>query len=121
MRYQIWDKKSNIITPIGEVLTPEQWIARYPMTGLDGIKTIIGGGVINGSVCIEFTGYVENYRKMGCDFSTCTTDQEILNAIEAFEDAMNKPVESTEPTTEERIAAALEAQVMMALPDETEV
>lgn len=118
MRYQIWDKTSNIITPVGEVLTPEQWIARYPMTGLDGIKTIIGGGVINGSVCIEFTGYVERYEKMGCDFSACTTDQEILEAIEAFEDSLNMRVVSEEPTAEERIAAALEAQVMMSLPDE---
>ena len=118
MRYKIWDKKSNIITPIGEVLTPEQWIARYPMTGLDEIKTIIGGGVINGTVCIEFTGFVNRYRSMGCDFSACTTDQEILDAIEAFEDSLHTRKEPLEPTAEERIAAALEAQVMMSLPDE---
>lgn len=114
MKYQIWDKKSNIITPIGEVLTPEQWVARYPMTGVDGIKTVIGGGVVNGTVCMEFTGFVENYKKAGCDFTECKTDQDILNTIEAFEDAINSV---SVVTAEERIAAALEAQVMMSLPD----
>lgn len=118
-RYQIWDKKSNVITPIGEVLTPEQWVQRYPMAGVDGIKLIIGGGTINGSVCMEYTQTVDTYEKMGCDFSECTTEQEVLDAIEAFEDEMNTPDESY-VSTDERIAAALEAQVMMDMPDETE-
>lgn len=115
-KYQIWDKTSNVITPIGEVLTPEQWIERYPMASLPNIKLVIGGGVINGSVCMEFTGMVDSYAKMGCDFSGCSTDQDYLDAIEAFEDEQNQPVEII--TAEERIAAALEAQVMMSLPDE---
>ena len=114
MKYQIWDKKSNIITPIGEVLTPAQWVTRYPMTGVEGIKTVIGGGVVNGTVCMEFTGFVDNYKKAGCDFANCETDQDILNAIEAFEDSINN---QHVVTAEERIAAALEAQVMMSLPD----
>lgn len=113
-RYQIWNKTSNIITPIGEVLLPEQWIARHPMCGVEGIKTVIGGGVVNGSVCMEFTGMVEAYTKRGCDFSACTTDQEYLDVIEAFEDAQ---ATSTEVSTDERIASALEAQVMLAMPD----
>lgn len=118
-RYQIWDKKSNVITPIGEVLTPEQWIQRYPIAGVDGIKLIIGGGTINGSVCMEYSQTVDTYEKMGCDFSECTTDQEVLDTIEAFEDAMNT-VDESAVSTEERIAAALEAQVMMSMPDDTE-
>lgn len=126
MRYQIWDKKSNIITPIGEVLTPEQWVKRYPMAGVDGIKTIISGGVINGAVLMEFTGTVENFAKRGCDFSACETDQDYLDAIEAFEDNQNAAITTSAaaaaaiPTADERIAAALEAQVMMSLPDEEE-
>ena len=40
-----------------------------------------------------------------------------LAVIEAFEDEMNAP--SNEPTTDERIAAALEYQVMASLTDET--
>lgn len=41
-------------------------------------------------------------------------------AITAIQDILNTPVEqSTEPTAEERIASALEYQVMSSLPDET--
>ena len=57
------------------------------------------------------------YESQGADFSACKTAEDKLTVIEAFEDAMNAP--STEPTTDERIAAALEYQVMASLPDET--
>ena len=116
-RYQIWDKKSNVITPIGEVLTPEQWINRYPMAGVDGIDLIIGGGTINGSVCMEYTQTKDMYEKMGCDFSSCETKQDVLDTIEGYEDEMNTP-DPNYVSNEERIASALEAQVMMSLPDE---
>lgn len=113
-KYQIWDKTSNIITPIGEVLTPEQWIARYPMAGIEGISIIIGGGTINGSVCMEYSQTVDTYEKMGCDFSNCTTPEDVLDVIEAFEDAMNNPeVDEDYISTDERIASALEAQLLL--------
>ena len=42
-------------------------------------------------------------------------------AIAAIQEILNTPVEeNTDPTAEERIAAALEYQVMASLPDETE-
>ena len=47
-----------------------------------------------------------NYENMGADFSTCVTDEDVLKVIEDFEDAANTP--STEPSTEERTATALE-------------
>lgn len=111
-RYQIWDKTSNIITPIGEVLTPEQWIARYPMAGVEGINIIIGGGTINGSVCMEYSQTVDTYEKMGCDFSACATPEDVLDVIEAFEDAQNSTDEDY-ISTDERIASALEAQLLL--------
>lgn len=117
-RYGIWNKIDPIITPIGEVLTPEQWIERYPVAGVHSIKVVCGGGEINGAFFGTLGSMVEHYEKQGCDFSACETDEEKLAAIEAFEDAMNAP--STEPTAEERIAAALEYQVMSSLPDEEE-
>lgn len=104
-RYQIWDKVSPVITPIGEMLTPEQWIGRYPAAG--SIKTVCAGGELNGAFFGIFSSMVDMYGKNGCDFSACETDQDYLDAIEAFEDEMNKP--STEPTPEERQAQALEA------------
>lgn len=114
-RYKIWDKKSNVLTLVGENLTPEQWMARYSWAGIDGVKMIIGGGVINGTVAMEFEATKEMYAKMGCDFSNCTTDEEVLAAIEYFED---NPPASDEPSVEERTAAALEFLAMNSLPDE---
>ena len=53
------------------------------------------------------------YEAQGADFSGCETAEDKLVVIEAFE--MNKP--NMEPTSEERIAAAPEYQVMASLPD----
>ena len=118
-RYAIWDKQSPILTPIGEVLSAEKWIDRYPIAGISTIKVVCAGGEINGAFFGTLGQMTEMYSKMGCDFSACESDQDILDAIEAFEDAQNAP--SDEPTTDERIAAALEYQVMASLPDEEEV
>ena len=111
-RYAIWNKQDPIITPIGEVLTAEQWIDRYPVAGVATIKVVCGGGEINGAFFGTLGQMVEMYGKMGCDFSACETDQDKLAVIEAFEDAQNAP--RNEATAEERIAAALEYQNMMA-------
>ena len=118
-KYKIWDKKSNVIVPTGKVFTPEQWIAKYPMAGVEGIKLIIGGGAINGSVCMEFTETIATFKKMGCDFSNCQKDQDYLDKIEQFEDKESQEG-SNFVSTDERIAAALEAQLMLSIPDEEE-
>lgn len=106
-RYAIWNKQDMILTPIGEVLSAEKWIERYPIAGVETIKVVCAGGEINGAFFGTLGQMVEMYAKNGCDFSACETDQDKLDAIEAFEDAMNTP--SSEPTAEERQAAALEA------------
>ena len=106
-RYAIWDKVSPIITPIGEVLTAEKWIERYPVAGVQSITVVCAAGDINGAFFGTLGQMVQMYTAQGADFSSCTTDEEKLEVIEAFEDAMNAP--STEPTAEERQAAALEA------------
>lgn len=101
-KYVIWDKKSEVITPIGEVLTPEQWIARRPIANI--VPTVVSGGVINGAFFGVYSEMVDIYEKMGCDFTGCTTEQEYLDAIEAFEFARS------EEGKEDRVAE-LEAQV----------
>ena len=118
-RYAIWDKKSSILTPIGEVLTAEQWIARYPVAGVESIKVVCAAGEINGAFFGTLGQMVQMYEAQGADFSACETDEDKLAVIEAFEDLMNTP--SDEPTADERIAAALEYQVMASLPDDEEV
>ena len=117
-RYAIWDKVSPVYTPNGKKFTAEQWKERYPIAELESVKIVCGGGELNGAFFGVFSEMVEMYRKAGCDFSECVTDQEYLDAIEAFEDLINTP--SDEPTAEERIAAALEYQTMTTLPDEEE-
>jgi len=112
-RYQIWNKTDNIITPIGEILTPAQWIERYPMAEV--LDIVISGGAINGGCCMEYTSFKDSYEHMGCDFSQCVTKQDCLDAIEAFEDEMNTPIEVLSDQT--RIADALEDLVVLSMPD----
>lgn len=118
-RYGIWDKVSPVITPVGEVLSAEQWIARYPAAALNTITVVCSAGEINGGFFGTLGQMMQIYEAQGADFSGCETDEEKLEVIEAFEDAMNAP--STEPSTDERIAAALEYQVMSSLPDADEI
>ena len=115
--YAIWDKMSPIIVPTGKVFTAEQWKDKYPVAALENITVVCSAGEINGAFFGTLGQMEQMYTAQGADFSACTTDDEKLEVIEAFEDAMNAP--SDEPTTEERIAAALEYQVMASLPDET--
>ena len=114
-RYAIWNKQDPIITPIGEVLTAEQWKERYPVAALANIKVVCAAGEINGAFFGTLGQMVDMYGNQGCDFSNCSTDEEKLAAIEAFEAEMNKPNDM--PSAEERIAAAMEYQVMASLPD----
>lgn len=115
-RYVIWDKVSPVITPIGEFFTAEQWIERYPAA--QAITYVCQAGEINGGFFDSLAQMKMVYHQSGADFSACTTDEEVLEVIEAFEDKMNEP--SNEPTSEERIAAALEAQNLMSMDDITE-
>lgn len=120
-RYAIWNKIDPIITPIGEVLSAEQWIQRYPVAGLETITVVCATGEINGAFFGTLGQMVQTCEAEGGDFSACTTAEEKLEVIEAFEDERNKPKENLTPTAEERIAAALEYQVMASLPDEEDI
>ena len=119
-KYAIWNRQDPIITPSGEVFTPEQWIERYPIAGIETITVICSAGEINGGFFGTLGQMVDLYEKNGCDFSECTTPEEKLAVIEAFEDKMEEEAmaASEEVSVEERIAAALEAQVLMSMPDE---
>lgn len=119
-RYAIWDKTSDIYT-LGtdpntgkNHYTASEYIQTFaPWAAKDGVNIIVGSGVINGTCFMEFDATKESYVRRGADFSKCTTPEEVLTAIEAFED---KPAD-TSPTAEERIAAALEYQTVASMPD----
>jgi hypothetical protein len=111
-RYAIWDKASDIYTPGRDAATGKQrWTAqeyidsRAQWADNPLVKVIVGGGVINGTVFMEFEATVEHYKKMGAQIEDGMTDAEVLAAIEEFEDTPPAP---GEPSPEERIAAALE-------------
>ena len=124
MKYAIWNKRDSVITPIGEVLSAEEWISRYPVAGLDSITVVCAGGEINGAFFGTLGQMTDLYGSQGCDFSNCETDQDKLDAIEAFEKAMNTKKEPTGVSNEEltatslaSIAASLEYQNMLTLED----
>lgn len=125
-KYAIWNKKDPIITPIGEVLTAEEWKQRYPVAALEHITVICSAGEVNGGFFGTLGQMVQMYEAQGADFSACETDEDKLNAIEAFEDTRNaadEGVVSNEELTATSlasIAASLEYQNMMTLED-TEV
>ena len=80
-RYAIWNKKDPILTPIGEVLTANQWIQRYPMAGLDTITVVCAAGEINGAFFGTLGQMIQMYENQGCDFSAYTTPEEILKTL----------------------------------------
>jgi hypothetical protein len=120
-RYKIWDKKEDIYTPgvgtdgKGHYTATEYINTHAPWAANPNVKVVIGGGNINGTVFMEFEAMKETYKKIGVTWSDSATDEEILKAIEDYED---KPQEQV-VTAEERIAAALEYQVLTTIPDAT--
>ena len=126
-KYAIWNKEDNILTPIGEVLTPEQWIERYPIAGIENITVICSAGEINGAFFGTLGQIVEAYERQGADFSTCTTPEEKLAVIEAFDEEkeqIQKEASANAVSNEEltatslaSIAASMEYQNMMTLED----
>lgn len=116
-RYQIWDKTSDIYTPSGAKFTAAEWAAHYPWVNIPNAKMIITTGIINGGAAMEFEATKEIYAKRGATITDDMTDEEVLAAIEDFED--NPPV-SAEATAEERIAAALEYQNLISMSDAEE-
>lgn len=111
-RYKIWDGVEPVYTYGAPYkFTADQWRVKNPWAEVAPC-VLSGEGAINGAFCMPYPDMVAIHKNRGCDFSECTTEQEHLDAIEAFEDERNKP--STEPTAEERIAAAMEYQNALA-------
>lgn len=123
MKYEIWNKQDPILTPIGEVLTAEQWIERYPIAGIPTITVVCAKGEINGAFFGTLGQMVEIYTQQGADFSGCVTDREKLDVIEAFDEyrntAQNTTVSNEELTATSlaSIASSLEYQNMLTLED----
>lgn len=124
-RFAIWDKKSDVLTPSGEVFTAEQWMARYPVARLDSITVLCSAGEINGGFFGTLGQMVQVYESEGADFSSCKTDEDKLAVIEAFDEARENASSNTVSNEEltatslASIASSLEYQNMMTLDDVT--
>ena len=70
-RYAIWNKQEPILTPIGEVLTAEQWIERYPIAGVSTVTVVCAAGEINGGFFGTLGQMTQMYEAQGADFSAC--------------------------------------------------
>jgi hypothetical protein len=114
MKYKIWNKTDNLITPTGKVFTPQEIFAEYPASQVEGINYIIADQPINMTVFMEFEQTKNVYKSMGANITDDMTKEEVLLAIQEFEE--NPP--APQPTAEERIASALEFQNLLAMPDE---
>lgn len=113
-RYQIWDKVSNVYTPSGNMYTAEEWINKYKWINIPGMVPVMSAGSINGALIDELHQMKSRYEQQGATFDDTLTDQQLLDAIEAFEDQRNEEAKiaaqeaAATPTAEERIAAAME-------------
>lgn len=122
-KYKIWDKKSNVYTPIGEELTPEMWIARNGWINIPTAVPIVAGGIINGAYSGELSQMKDMCEARGAVFEENLTDEELLLAIEQFEVERNTPDpsyvsnEELTATSLASIAASMEYQNMMTLED----
>ena len=119
-RYAIWNKQDPILTPIGEVLTAEEWIQRYPIAGVGSITVVCAAGEINGGFFGTLGQMVQMYEAEGADFSACVTNEDKLAVIEAFEDARNDTSgvvsnEELTATSLASIASSMEYQNMLTL------
>lgn len=117
MKYKIWNGTDTIYTPDGKKFTPDEWRGMWPWANIPGVKMIIQDAPINGQVAMEFEQTKTVYKSSGAKIVDGMTDEEVLAAISEFEE--NPPI--TVASAEERIAAALEAQVMMAEDDVDDV
>lgn len=114
-RYAIWNKTDDIYTPAGPKLTAEQWIAKYGWAGAPNTVVVISAGPINGALIDELSQMKARCEARGAIFDEGLNNQQLLDAIEAWEDEQAaKPVE-TEATAEERMAAAMEFQNLLSL------
>lgn len=110
-KYKIWDRESDIVTPVGRIYTAKQWIEKHPIAGIT--KTVVKDSEINGAIFEVFSAMVERAKMAGVDFSACETDQDYLDAIEAYEEEQ-RAAANTYVSAEERIAAAMEYQNALA-------
>ena len=98
--------------PNGDIATKERMLQEFP-------AVLTFDHIIETDEAGEVAFAVQNLSAM-CSLYQIDTSLPVEEKIAKIEEIINtEPEEDTSASTEERIAAALEAQVMMSLPDDT--
>jgi hypothetical protein len=120
MRYKIWDKQEDIsFIRKGKYrkarFTAAEFIEEIlPWAGETGNKLVVSATGVNGSFITPLPLMVDSWKRAGAPITDDMTDEEILAAIEEFED--NPPV-AGEPSVEEQTLAALQLIAMNGMED----
>lgn len=107
LRLEKFDGQKTYMFPSGEIATPEKIREQFP--AVDYFTHVLE---INGNVCQAVMELAALRSIHNIDPSL--SDDEAIAEIEAI---INTPPPPSEPTPEERIAAALEYQNLLTLPD----
>lgn len=112
-RYKLWDKIEDIYTPGKDSNTGRQhWTAREYIENfaswvdLPNAKPVCGGGLLNGTFFGDLSELKKSCELRGAVFDENLTDEELLTAIEVFEDEVNNAL--PEPSAED-VQASLAA------------
>ena len=98
--------------PNGDIATKERMLQQFP-------AVLTFDHIIETDEAGEVAFAVQNLSAM-CSLYQIDTSLSVEEKISKIEEIVNaEPEEDTSASAEERIAAALEAQVMMSLPDDT--
>ena len=98
--------------PNGDIATKERMLQQFP-------AVLTFDHIIETDEAGEVAFAVQNLSAM-CSLYQIDTSLSVEEKIDKIEEIINaEPEEDTSASAEERIAAALEAQVMMSLPDDT--
>lgn len=121
-RYKVWDKVSDIYTPGRDKETgrsrwsAQEYINKFiPWAASPEAIVIVESGPINGGTVWEYNKAKEHFKRLGANITDDMTVEQVLAAIEEFEDNPPAP-NGGESTAEERIAAAFEALVLLTMP-----
>lgn len=109
LKLEFFDGTKTYMFPNGEVATPQVMLDKFP--ALEHFTHVLE---INGDVCQAVMNF--NAMKNMYNIDENLSDAEALAALESI---INQPVPTaSSPNSEERIAAALEFQNLLTLPDE---
>lgn len=112
--FEFYDNKKTYYSPIGEVFSPDEVSLRYPLVDTE-LPVVIETDESH-SVFFGY-GLLSQYKSL-LDIKGELSNEEALAEIERIS---NLPAPAPMPTAEERIAAAMEFQTILLMPNETEV